>query len=64
MRRVRQCNLIVQSEVSRSAEALVDVPLFTTPYYRSVQDAYKSRRHFRTGVAGSQAQGSGVHLEK
>ena len=64
MRRAREAKLIAQSEVSRSTEALVDIPLFTTPSYRSVQDVYKARRHFSAGVAGSQAVGAGVHLEK
>ena len=64
MRRARDARLAVPIEVSRSTEALVDVPLFTGPSYRSVQDSYKGRRHFSAGLASSQAVGAGVHLEK
>ena len=49
-------------EVSRSTQALVDVPLFTTPSFRSVSDAYKGRRHFNTRPAVGQAKGAGVLL--
>lgn len=63
MRRAREARVIAQScEVSRSTEALVDVPLFTTPSFRSVNDSYKGRRHFDTRPAVGQAKGAGVLL--
>lgn len=63
MRRAREAQVFPQSQVSRSTEALVDIPLFTSPSYRSVYDTYKGRRHFTDGLAGSQPQGAGVHLK-